>query len=746
MTRKKPASRKYKKTQAARLAWPWRAAAGLFWLFSLFLVSALLSYSAADPTPLNPDLSPVRNTLGLAGAMAAALAYDSCGLAVWWLVLLGPLAGYLLWSQRNARPLVLVAGGGVWLVIATAAMLGLTAGTANLGGGEVPLGGRGGSAMALNLILLFPMALAWAISLLAAALGLALAGWAAWPLIGPFLEPYLFQNSQDGEEEDSGPVIANSAGQAEEEEVEKEPSPPPPPVPPAPPEPKEPESGQDGPRIRPRTPRVKPAADKPASKSGSYEFPGLELLQEPEDQRPPDQAESLRLNSRLLEEKLKDFNVQGKVVEVAPGPVVTMYEFQPAPGVKISKVSGLSDDLAMNLKATAIRIVAPIPGKAVIGIEIPNQRRETVYLREILASSAYQKAKSPLSVALGKDILGAPVVTDLGHMPHLLIAGATGSGKSVFINTLVLSILHKALPEQVRLLMVDPKRIELATYGDIPHLLYPIISNPQEATAGLRWAVAEMERRYELLARMGVRNIASFNKKLKAGGWPVLPDDDPHEAPPEPLPYIVVIIDELADLMMVSSKEVEALITRLAQMARAAGIHLVLATQRPSVDVITGLIKANFPARISFQVASRVDSRTILDQQGAENLLGRGDMLFVPPGTAGVRRLHGAFVSDREIEAVAGFVKKQGRPEYDESIVQTAPGDGNGGLDGGEIDERYADAVALVRQTGRASASYIQRRLRVGYNRAARMVEQMEADGIVGPSEGSKPREVLYHE
>jgi S-DNA-T family DNA segregation ATPase FtsK/SpoIIIE len=426
-----------------------------------------------------------------------------------------------------------------------------------------------------------------------------------------------------------------------------------------------------------------------------------------------------------------------------------MYEFKPAPGVKISKVANLSDDLAMNLKARSIRIVAPIPGKAVIGIEIPSQQRETVYLRELLGSKAYQKAKSPLTLGLGKDILGAPVANNLGRMPHLLIAGATGAGKSVFINTMVLSILYRATPDQVRMLMVDPKRIELSTYNDIPHLLYPIITNPQEATAGLRWAVNEMERRYELLARMGVRNIESFNQKLKKDGPGALlrEGDEPDQVnQTEPLPYIVVIIDELADLMMVASKEVEALITRLAQMARAAGLHLVLATQRPSVDVITGLIKANFPSRISFQVTSRVDSRTILDQQGAEQLLGKGDMLFAPPGASGLMRLHGAFVSDTEIETVADFVRGQAKPDYDPTIVQT-PAEGESGGSGDEPeDERYGDAVALVRETGQASISFVQRRLRVGYNRAARMIEQMEREGIVGPSDGSRPREVLIRD
>jgi S-DNA-T family DNA segregation ATPase FtsK/SpoIIIE len=389
----------------------------------------------------------------------------------------------------------------------------------------------------------------------------------------------------------------------------------------------------------------------------------------------------------------------------------------------------------MNLKASSVRIAGAIPGKSVIGIEIPSLRREVVYLRELLAADEYRRSAYPLTLAMGKNILGQPVVSDLSRMPHLLIAGATGAGKSVFINTLILSILYRCAPTQVRLLMIDPKQVELSTYNDIPHLLYPIITQPKEATSGLRWAVEEMERRYEMLAEKKVRNIASYNQKI----------GEEAVAGQEELPYLLIIIDELADLMMAASKEVENLITRLAQKARAAGIHLVLATQRPSVDVITGLIKANFPARISFQVTSKVDSRTILDTQGAENLLGAGDMLFLPPGASGLVRLHGAFVSDEEIEKVVDFIKQQGAPQYDDTIVGSPEGEDDDG-ENMEEDERYADAVAVVCSSGQASISYLQRRLRVGYNRAARMIEQMERDGIVGPSDGARPREVLRRE
>jgi len=487
-------------------------------------------------------------------------------------------------------------------------------------------------------------------------------------------------------------------------------------------------------RRRPRARRAgqpRPAPPPPPPKRNGWQLPPLELLTAAQPGESGPEPGEAQATSRLVEAKLRDFGVEGQIVAVAPGPVVTTYEFRPAPGIKISKVASLADDLALNLKAPSIRIVAPIPGKAVIGIEVPNASREVVRLRELLASPAYQKASTVLAVALGKDILGRPVVEDLGAMPHLLVAGATGSGKSVFINSLVLSLLYRATPEELKLIMVDPKRIELATYNDIPHLLHPVITSPTEATAGLRWAVREMQRRYELLAETGTRNIQGYN---------TLAATEPERSQ---LPYIIVVIDELADLMMVSSKEVEALITRLAQMARAAGIHLVVATQRPSVDVITGLIKANFPARISFKLASKADSRTILDAHGAEHLLGAGDMLFAPPGAMGLKRLHGAYVSDKEIEAVVEFWKSQGKARYEIDLAEQEEEDRP---EQGEVDELYEEAVRLVKRSGQASVSMLQRRLRIGYNRAARMIEQMEREGIVGPSDGSRPREVLVRD
>lgn len=490
----------------------------------------------------------------------------------------------------------------------------------------------------------------------------------------------------------------------------------------------------------PPEPPPPPAQERFAFMQGAEGFilPSLDLLDDPPPQREGTLSpESLEMNARILEKKLEDFGVQGEVVEALPGPVITMYEFQPAPGVKISKVAGLADDLALALRAPSIRIVAPIPGKAAIGLEIPNHHRETVFLKEIIASKSFVESRHELPLALGKDITGSPVVTDLGRMPHLLVAGATGAGKSISINAMIQSILFKRGPDSVRFLIIDPKRIELSIYNDIPHLLHPVVTEPKEATLALRWAVDEMERRYRLLSEKASRNIQTYNRKLlKSRQAP-----GREEEPEQPLPYIVLVIDELADLMMASARQVEESITRLAQMARAAGLHLIIATQRPSVDVITGIIKANFPARISFQVSSRVDSRTILDSMGAEALLGEGDMLFMPPGLGRLARIHGAFVSEDEVKRVTDFLRAQQAPSYDETILQE-PEESELLAQEMEKDEKYPEAVQLVLETGQASISMIQRRLRVGYNRAARMIEAMEMEGIVGPSDGIRPREV----
>jgi S-DNA-T family DNA segregation ATPase FtsK/SpoIIIE len=479
--------------------------------------------------------------------------------------------------------------------------------------------------------------------------------------------------------------------------------------------------------------------------SGKFKLPPLDLLKEPPEGRTAEiQRESLEMNARRLEKKLSDFSVEGEVVEIHPGPVITMYEYKPAPGIKISKVAGLADDLALALRAPSIRIIAPIPGKAAIGIEIPNNQRETVFLKEILSSPVFRDSKFKLPIALGKDITGGPFIADLSRMPHLLLAGATGAGKSVSINTILNSLLFKASPDSVRFLMIDPKRIELSAYHGIPNLLHPVVTLPKEATKALKWAVKEMERRYMLLSDRGVRNIETYNRKVIKE--PEKRTADGEKEIDQPLPYVVIIIDELADLMMTSSREVEEAITRLAQMARAAGIHLIIATQRPSVDVLTGVIKANFPTRISFQVSTKVDSRTILDHIGAETLLGEGDMLFMPPGVGRIVRIHGALVSEDEVKNVADFLRNQGTPEYDGTILSEINEDESSTSDDLELDEKYDQAVAVVLQTGQASISMLQRRLRVGYNRAARMIEAMEIQGLVGPSDGVRPREVFRRE
>jgi len=476
--------------------------------------------------------------------------------------------------------------------------------------------------------------------------------------------------------------------------------------------------------------------------AGEFKLPTLDLLDQPPKAEGVEiQKESLEMNARRLEKKLADFGVEGEVVEIQPGPVITMYEFKPAPGIKISKVAGLSDDLALALRAPSVRIVAPIPGKAAIGIEIPNNKREPVYLYEIFSSPEFKNSTYKLTIALGKDITGAPAIADLARMPHLLVAGATGTGKSVLLNAMINSLLFKASPEMVRFLIIDPKRIELSVYKDIPHLLYPVMTQPKEATRALRWAVEEMERRYMLLSDRGVRNIETYNRKILREKRAISTSDP--EGTDKPLPYIILVIDELADLMMASSRQVEEAITRLAQMARAAGIHLIIATQRPSVDVLTGIIKANFPARISFQVSSKFDSRTILDTIGAEHLLGEGDMLFLPPGVGKMIRIHGAYISEEEVKRVTNFLRAQMKPDYDATILSLVSRDEESEDQEIELDDKYDQAVDLVIKTRQASISMIQRKLRVGYNRAARMIEAMEREGIVGPSDGVRPREVF---
>jgi S-DNA-T family DNA segregation ATPase FtsK/SpoIIIE len=524
----------------------------------------------------------------------------------------------------------------------------------------------------------------------------------------------------------------------------------------------------DAPRRRARLEKAKPAK-RPAKASqaslrlsgpdGEYQLPPLDLLQpvpENDGRNTAQTPVALEQNARLLEQVLADFGVRGEIVKVRPGPVVTLYELEPAPGIKTSRVIGLADDIARSMSAISARI-ATIPGRSVIGIELPNAKRQTVFLRELIASRAYDKTGATLPLAMGKDISGAPVVVDLARMPHLLVAGTTGAGKSVGLNAMVLSLLYRLPPEACKFIMIDPKMLELSTYNDIPHLMTPVVTEPKKAVVALKWTVREMEERYRAMSKLGVRNIEGYNKRLVEArrkgevlmrkvqtGFDAETGRPVHEDQPldlAPLPYIVVVVDEMADLMMVAGKEIEAAIQRLSQMARAAGIHLIMATQRPSVDVVTGTIKANFPTRVSFQVTSRVDSRTILGEQGAEQLLGQGDMLYMAGGGR-ISRIHGPFVDDNEVGAVADFLRDQGEPIYIESITEE---DEETTFDSGgdSSDELYQQAVELVVRENRASTSFVQRHLQIGYNRAARIIEQMEKQGVVSPANHVGKREVL---
>ncbi len=505
-------------------------------------------------------------------------------------------------------------------------------------------------------------------------------------------------------------------------------------------------------------------------KRGSWKLPALEFLVKPPKVENTVDTDRLYQNAEILRQKFLDFEIEGEVTAVRPGPVITLYEFKPAAGVKVSRIASLADDISMALSAQSVRIIAPLPGKSVVGIEIPSETRENVFMKEFMAHTEFYSGKHQITVAMGKDIAGSTYFADLAKMPHLLCAGQTGSGKSVFMNGLICSLLYRFTPDELRMILVDPKMIEFASYQDIPHLLLPVVDDSSQAAAALKWAVREMERRYRILAMMNVRNLASFNQrvdeigvdllqetletaesqvesmeKLSGGDWQeAFEKDENGDARFAKLPYIVIVIDELADLMMTAKKEVELSIARIAQKARAAGIHLVIATQRPSTDVVTGIIKANLPSRVSFQLASGIDSKTILDRFGAERLLGRGDMFFIPPGTSNLLRLHGAYLSDDEILKVTSFLKEQGKPTYrNEILIDEDAASEDGSDEDDQDDEMFPRALELVKQNGQASASYLQRHLRIGYNRAARLIEIMEARGVVGPADGARPREVL---
>ncbi|MDI6852383.1 MAG: DNA translocase FtsK 4TM domain-containing protein [Deltaproteobacteria bacterium] len=697
----------------------------------VFCFLALITHNTEDAWGLLSVWSApgVHNGAGKAGAVASGALIWLLGLAAFWtpLIFVG-----LAWQSHRAgleelRWLQGLAGAGV--LVANSGLLALVRPRLLWDSGWIHTGGRLGDLAAVNLtgLLNRPGAsLVLILLLLVGFMGATRLSYAALlSLIGRQLKQAWFLLRQPRQEWEPVPDLPQQ-GRARQPLIAK------------------PRTLADEPAISPTPPTGEAAAEaaaparRKAASGGKFSLPPLDLLDPPAPWNQQAQEGQMVAQAEKLEDTLRHFGVEGKVTAIIPGPVVSRFELEPAPGVKISRVTNLADDLALALKALSIRIVAPVPGKAVIGIEVPNPKRQVVALREILSDSAYQKSASRLTIALGKDIMGMPVVTDLARMPHLLIAGATGSGKSVGLNAMILSILYKATPEEVRFLLVDPKRIELSTYEGIPHLLHPVVVSPKEATTALHWTVMEMERRYALLSDMAVRNIDNYNQKvrtLKPG-----PGESKDDLP-RPMPYIVVVIDELADLMLVSSRDTEEYLIRLAQKARASGIHLLVATQRPSVDVITGLIKANFPTRVSFQVSSKADSRVILDFVGAERLLGMGDMLFIPPGTSRLKRIHGAFVTEDEVVRVAEFLKTQAAPEFEPGITEMKEKEQEA-EELGDKDEKYQEAVELVAETRNASISMLQRRLRIGYNRAARIIEIMEKEGLVGPSDGVKAREV----
>ena len=701
---------------------------GIFCFFLvIFTLISLLSFSPDDPSIHNAKAAgEIHNLFGLLGAHLAGILIGLFGLGAFWIPLLLLLTSIHFFGDHPMKAKLSTLVGGIVLVVTTGSLLAMRQDAYTLFGSQFSAGGLLG--MPLKSFLtkytnftgaLIILILLWVVGFILAT-GFSLIAFClrCWEWISAVAERIKTVYLKWKERRERSKKFAQVDRKTTRTKAKK---------------------------IKIKATTAKPFKPVPAPKQEEFKFmqtgkgfqlPSINFLEEPEFKIGSADDENLRMQSQLLEKKLEDFGVQGRVVEVAPGPVITTFEYEPAPGVKINKIVNLTDDLALAMRATSIRIVAPIPGKAVIGIEVPNTDRQVVKFKDVIASSAFEKSKSKLTLCLGKDIVGNPVVAELEKMPHLLIAGATGTGKSVALNAMICSLLYKSKPTDVKIIMVDPKRIELSSYDGIPHLITPVVTNPKKATNALFWAVREMERRYELLSEMTARNIKQYNNKVDKAGKTA------DKEGPEKLPYIVIVIDELADLMMLASRDVEVALTRLAQMARAAGIHLILATQRPSVDVLTGIIKANFPTRLTFQVSSRTDSRTIIDTVGAENLLGSGDMLFLPPGTAKLQRIHGAYISENELSQITAFLRAQEKPEYDEEVTEIAviqPAD----IDDDEYDERYDDAVALITKNGQASISMIQRHLRIGYNRAARIIEKMEKEGIVGPSDGAKPREVL---
>lgn len=706
----------------------------LFFFMVVFSLISLLSFDPGDPCQFfnAGGAGKVQNLFGVFGANFAGILVGLFGIGAFWIPFLFLLGSILFFGKHSGQALLPLAAGGILLIITTGSLLAFKQDHYMLFGSRFSAGGivgiplkafvvrysnPAGGSMILFLVWLIGFIMATGFSVVAFYRHCKTANSAFFDRVSTALIKWKERRQKS--------IKRRRNLKTQKKKKEK---------------------------IEIKTPEHNPVPVKPVPKQAVFEFmkggadfslPSVNFLDDPKARPQSTSEENLRMQSRLLEKKLEDFGVNGKVVTVTPGPVITTFEYEPAPGVKINRIVNLADDLALALRAISIRIVAPIPGKAVIGVEIPNTDREVVRFKEMVLSSAFEKAKNRLTLCLGKDIVGNPVSAGLEKMPHLLIAGATGAGKSVALNTMICSLLYKLTPDEVKLIMVDPKRIELSMYDGIPHLITPVVTNVKKATNALFWAVHEMEHRYELLSEKKARNIEQYNRKIeKEPAAPPADGEGKDREPAKPLPYIVIIIDELADLMLVASRDVEVALTRLAQMARAAGIHLILATQRPSVDVLTGIIKANFPTRLTFQVSSKTDSRTVIDTNGAESLLGNGDMLFLPPGTARLQRIHGAYISEAELARITEFLRKQQRPDYDKSVIQTpakeADADGEK-----EYDDRYDDAVALVTQAGQASISMVQRHLRIGYNRAARIVEMMEQERIIGPQDGVKPREVL---
>jgi len=728
---------------------------------ALFSLISLVSYNAADPSWFSASEAETRNVGGKVGASLADALLQALGLAAFLIpFMLGAIGTRTILSHGDRR-LFVKAGFFIWLIVLLAPFLSLVFGRLVWRGGDISSGGLLGSSLAsflvrylnqagavLALIVLFLLLAIFSTKLSLRQLLQMASGLFRFAVKEVRIKVSRYQRSKEREkmrkkviEKYTAPAEIEAGEKRTEAGKER---------PPAPREDRERRTREPRPALKPSLPPPGPAPVRPEpylfpdmGKKGDYTFPPLNLL---DPSAPAEQIDKDELYDKKIriEQKLKEFRVEGEVREYHPGPVITTYEFYPFPGIKVSQVANLTEDLSLALGAESVRIQR-IPGKSSLGVEIPNNKRETIRIRDILQSEKFRNSPSKLTIALGKTVHGETYITDLGVMPHLLIAGATGTGKSVALNALIASILYKATPDEVKLILIDPKRIEFTLYDGIPHLISPVINDPKKAGIILMDAIKRMEERYQMLLSFKVRNIEQYNQMVRqmiAEKRGKLTDEEKEKL--KPLPYLVIIIDELAELMMIGSQEVEFCIARLAQLARAVGIHLVMATQRPSIDVITGTIKNNFSSRIAFRVPSKIDSRIILDTSGAEKLLGLGDMLFMPPNYPRLLRLHSAFITTPEISRIVKFVKGQRAPVYDEKIIRVIKGSAEDlWQDSGERDALYEKAVELVLLTGQASASYLQRKMKLGYARAARIIDQMEQDGILGPSEGSKPRDIL---